>query len=106
MTVPAANGRLHFAGEALSVRHAWIEGALDSAWRAIYAILLDRERFTDKQRKAFFERWGTNPEWIGKPQLEKEPERSDGDEFAKSFWGSLLIKHSLANHVIEAKLEL
>ena len=34
LTLPAADGRLHFAGEAISVRHAWVEGALDSAWRA------------------------------------------------------------------------
>src|ERR1700761_1965300 len=36
---PAADGLLHFAGEAQSVRHAWVEGALDSAWRAVAELL-------------------------------------------------------------------
>lgn len=40
MTKPAAKGSLHFAGEATSTHHAWIVGALDSAWRAVYHILL------------------------------------------------------------------
>jgi len=36
---PAAGGRLHFAGEATSVHHAWIVGSLNSAYRAVYEIL-------------------------------------------------------------------
>ncbi|KAG8806793.1 hypothetical protein FRC17_004807 [Serendipita sp. 399] len=32
-------GRLHFAGEATSVHHAWLVGALNSAFRAVYQIL-------------------------------------------------------------------
>ncbi|KAG9125255.1 hypothetical protein FRC07_008382, partial [Ceratobasidium sp. 392] len=32
-------GRLHFAGEATSVHHAWIVGALNSAYRSLFEIL-------------------------------------------------------------------
>jgi hypothetical protein len=31
---------LHFAGEATSVHHAWVAGALASAWRAVAEILI------------------------------------------------------------------
>jgi monoamine oxidase len=39
MAAPAANGKLHIAGEATSVHHAWVLGALNSAWRAVYNAL-------------------------------------------------------------------
>ncbi|KAK7047644.1 hypothetical protein VNI00_006412 [Paramarasmius palmivorus] len=35
----AAGGRLLFAGEVLSDQHAWVEGALDSAYEAVYKML-------------------------------------------------------------------
>ncbi|KAK0213580.1 hypothetical protein IW262DRAFT_1466891 [Armillaria fumosa] len=35
----AASGRLLFAGEALSDQHAWVEGALDSAYEAVRKML-------------------------------------------------------------------
>ncbi|KAF9560294.1 amine oxidase [Agrocybe pediades] len=58
---PAANDKLHFAGEALSIRHAWVVGALDSAWRAVYDYLF----FSDPTKiEKFFELWGTNAEWF------------------------------------------
>ncbi|KAK2462142.1 hypothetical protein APHAL10511_005840 [Amanita phalloides] len=62
LTTPAADGCLHFAGEALSARHAWVEGALDSAWRAVEEMLVcipDSEIL----RKDFHDKWGFNPEW-------------------------------------------
>ena len=59
---PAAKGHLHFAGEAISVRHAWVVGALDSAWRAVHEMLLF-PAFQSYQEK-FFKNWGLNPEWI------------------------------------------
>ncbi|OAX30569.1 hypothetical protein K503DRAFT_788363, partial [Rhizopogon vinicolor AM-OR11-026] len=37
---PAADGRLHFAGEASSAHHSWIVGALESAQRAVILSLL------------------------------------------------------------------
>lgn len=40
MSMPAALGSLHIAGEAISTQHAWIEGALASAWRCTYQTLL------------------------------------------------------------------
>ena len=40
ITQPGANGRLHFAGEAASVHHAWVAGALTSAWRAVAEVLI------------------------------------------------------------------
>ncbi|KAG9127559.1 hypothetical protein FRC07_012304 [Ceratobasidium sp. 392] len=38
LTRPAAEGRLHFAGEAISTCHAWVAGALDSANRVVTQI--------------------------------------------------------------------
>ena len=64
LNAPASDGRLHFAGEALSVRHAWVEGALDSAWRAVAEMLFKDTEFTDDQRQAFTDHWGENPEWV------------------------------------------
>ncbi|KAA1477082.1 FAD/NAD(P)-binding domain-containing protein [Dentipellis sp. KUC8613] len=37
---PAAEGHLQIAGEATSVHHAWVLGALNSAWRAVYNVLI------------------------------------------------------------------
>lgn len=39
LMMPAANGKLHFAGEALSSGHAWIIGAINSAYRTVAEIL-------------------------------------------------------------------
>ncbi|KAF8475407.1 amine oxidase [Gautieria morchelliformis] len=39
VTKPAAHGLLHFAGEATSVNHAWVAGALDSAYRCVMQIV-------------------------------------------------------------------
>jgi monoamine oxidase len=40
LTRPTANGKLHFVGEASSAHHAWIVGALDSAYRAVLFFLV------------------------------------------------------------------
>ncbi|TID01549.1 putative bifunctional amine oxidase [Colletotrichum higginsianum] len=53
---PAANGHLHFGGEALSSGHAWIIGAVNSAWRTVFEIL-DTEGLEDK-KKEFIDQWG------------------------------------------------
>ena len=62
---PAADGRLHFAGEASSVHHAWIVGALESAERAVILSLLRLGR-RDLAKKVE-ERWGPVSEldWEG-----------------------------------------
>jgi len=56
----AGNGRLHFAGEATSVHHAWVVGALNSAYRTVAEILMTlpdgkRHWYLTKLR----ENWGT-----------------------------------------------
>ncbi|KAF8596137.1 amine oxidase [Ceratobasidium sp. AG-I] len=76
LNTPAANGHLHFAGEAISVRHAWVEGALDSAWKAVYEILAYPE-YESYQTK-FFKNWGINAEWI------KTSQPSDAHTIPKS----------------------
>ncbi|KZV71074.1 hypothetical protein PENSPDRAFT_684941 [Peniophora sp. CONT] len=63
LTNPAAGGRLHFAGEALSTRHGWVEGALDSAWRAVFTLLV-QESGLRSLLPQFLNTWGTNTEWI------------------------------------------
>ncbi|KAF8534739.1 hypothetical protein BDD12DRAFT_858949 [Trichophaea hybrida] len=55
ITKPAARGNLHFAGEAASTHHAWISGALDSAWRCVHEILL-KER--SPKLAEFLRLWG------------------------------------------------
>lgn len=51
---PGADGRFHIAGEATSAHHAWVLGALNSAWRAVFNALIGDET---KQAK-LIERWG------------------------------------------------
>ncbi|KAI0800655.1 hypothetical protein C8Q74DRAFT_1191398 [Fomes fomentarius] len=63
LTAPAGAGRLHFAGEAISTRHAWVEGALDSAWRAVYELLVTEPAWRHLLFK-FFHNWGYNAEWF------------------------------------------
>ncbi|KZP31471.1 hypothetical protein FIBSPDRAFT_945004 [Athelia psychrophila] len=78
MTQPAAYGRLHFAGEAISARHAWVVGALDSAWRAVDELLncsaLWKPKLTD-----FHSKWGFSQDWVA-PEGITTPERSDESE--------------------------
>ncbi|KAI9719379.1 MAG: hypothetical protein M1812_003450 [Candelaria pacifica] len=56
LLAPAANGRLHFAGEALSSGHAWIIGALNSAYRSVAEILAVEGRMDLLEQ--FVEQWG------------------------------------------------
>lgn len=74
---PAAGGYLHFGGEAISVRHAWVEGALDSAWRAVHEMLVFPA--FQSYREQFFANWGVNPEWV-KQGLLKAPTNRRGGE--------------------------
>ncbi|KAG6829741.1 hypothetical protein H0H87_010373, partial [Tephrocybe sp. NHM501043] len=41
VTTSAAHGKFHFAGTAASLKHSWIAGALDSAWRCVDEILVN-----------------------------------------------------------------
>lgn len=67
LTAPNHNKRFHFAGEAISTRHAWVVGALDSAWRAVYEYLLSSGQ--DEKIQTFFDLWGKNVEWTGQSKL-------------------------------------
>lgn len=51
---PAAHGKFHIAGEATSVHHGWVLGALNSAWRAVYNAL---HQYPQKQ-KELIKLWG------------------------------------------------
>jgi hypothetical protein len=65
LTRPAADGKLHFAGEASSAHHAWVVGALESAQRAVILSLL---RFGRRDlAKKVEKRWGPSSEldWEG-----------------------------------------
>jgi hypothetical protein len=77
LTNPAADGRFHFAGEAISVRHAWVEGALDSAWRAVHEMLLQEKAYQPYMKK-FFENWGVNAEWFAESAPQDRGSRKGG----------------------------
>lgn len=65
LTRPAADGKLHFAGEASSAHHAWVVGALESAQRAVILSLLRFGR--GDLAKKVEDRWGPSSEldWEG-----------------------------------------
>lgn len=54
---PAADSKFHIVGEAASVHHAWVVGALDSAYTAVYRFLY-RFQMWDAMDK-LIEEWGT-----------------------------------------------
>jgi hypothetical protein len=60
---PEVYQRLHFAGEATSVHHAWIVGSLNSAYRTVWEIL------SDDDRRALEKAWGTIEE-VERPEEE------------------------------------
>ena len=47
---PGADSRFHIVGEHASVHHAWIAGALNSAYRGVY-MFLERFNLKDKQEE-------------------------------------------------------
>ena len=55
LLTPAVSGHMHFAGEALSSGHAWIIGAVNSAWRTVYEILCTEGM--EEKKKQFIEQW-------------------------------------------------
>ena len=56
LMVPAQNGHLHFGGEALSSGHAWIIGAINSAYRTVLEVLKTEER--DDLIESLVQKWG------------------------------------------------
>lgn len=94
------------------MRHGWVEGALDSAWRAVAGILC-QPGFTSYQEK-FYRNWGVNAEWftdetlqgINEPQDGSEPPADPNDpersvpppfNLEKIMKGNLLLRHHLAS---------
>ncbi|KAG8988954.1 hypothetical protein FRB90_002474 [Tulasnella sp. 427] len=96
LTRPAANGHIHFAGEALSVRHAWVVGALDSAWRAVKEVLWVSHR--DKLVK-FEGLWGNNEEWIVSNWLKSQKDKSLPDAVPEAHVQTDLILCQVMTHV-------
>ena len=86
ITRPAGAGLLHFAGEATSVHHAWIAGAIASAYRAVAEILI-AEGNTPDQAEAILTKALTGPD--GKPLL-RQPEEVNmelyGMQLAFGIW--------------------
>ncbi|EIN12605.1 amine oxidase [Punctularia strigosozonata HHB-11173 SS5] len=62
LTQPAAQGQLYFAGEATSACHAWVAGALDSAWNSIEQFLITYN-YPQSIRDSFHEQWGSSEYW-------------------------------------------
>ncbi|KAF8879816.1 hypothetical protein BD779DRAFT_1446679 [Infundibulicybe gibba] len=90
---PAANGHLHFAGEALSTRHAWVVGALDSAWRAVKELIIIQYGDREGKLKKFTDLWGENMEWRaveaggGRQEAEGQEEGRSGGW--RTSWGKI-----------------
>jgi hypothetical protein len=105
LTHPAADGRLHFAGEAVSVRHAWVEGALGSAWRAVFTLLMTEPAYFHLLGK-FIANWGENAEWIVKPPAQKEPAAGRSPDEAQSGWGATGADNVDVNAVLQSSLLL
>lgn len=57
---PAGHGRLVFAGEAMSIHHGWIVGALESAYRAVYQFLTKYGMWAEKLKLLWH--FGTIPD--------------------------------------------
>lgn len=56
LQVPAAGGNLFFAGELTSIYHGWVVGALSSAHRAVFLMLLKEKQY--KLLNVLVEKWG------------------------------------------------
>ncbi|KII83644.1 hypothetical protein PLICRDRAFT_148036 [Plicaturopsis crispa FD-325 SS-3] len=89
LTLPAARGRLHFAGEAISFRHGWIVGALDSTWRAIHEYLTVSH--PDKLPE-FLRKWGVNDDYnvASSVSIAPSPKKRSFDTSYVSFAPSII----------------
>ncbi|KAM9979064.1 hypothetical protein ACTFIZ_000411 [Dictyostelium cf. discoideum] len=56
LTKPSTDGRFHISGESTSIHHAWIIGALNSAYRSVDRIL--RQENLLQLRSKLIENWG------------------------------------------------
>ncbi|TFK36513.1 hypothetical protein BDQ12DRAFT_609672 [Crucibulum laeve] len=109
MNLPATNGRLHFAGEALSVRHAWVVGALDSAWKAVHEYLILTH---PSKLEAFFKEFGKSWDWFTPPapQEDHDGKQEEGGEEklpgAPAIPGTGLENNLLFQHMVSFRPEL
>jgi len=95
-----AGGRLLFAGEALSEQHAWVEGALDSAYAAVHKMLIgaDRPKLLEKLEA----NWG-NPN-LSKADADEENSLSRKQEIIGAILSTIsdreVIKKTLEHIVL------
>ena len=72
-----ANSRIHIAGEATSVHHAWVLGALNSAWRAVnHAIELRPKKDQAALFEKFYDEWAIPQEEQLTHNLKMKKEKS------------------------------
>jgi monoamine oxidase len=64
---------VYFAGEHLSTRHAWIEGAIDSAAEAVLLLLREHELPIPPE----VERWAEDSPWF-EPESQPKPDTTSG----------------------------
>ncbi|KAF8125406.1 hypothetical protein EV363DRAFT_1350526 [Boletus edulis] len=96
LSYPAANKRLHFAGEAVSTHHAWVVGALDSSWRAVYEYL--KVTGQDEKMKIFKTLWGESSEWAIKSPLDEAAKEDQGHDLLDEHLG--LVNCAIRDRVI------
>ncbi|KAG6371230.1 hypothetical protein JVT61DRAFT_9855 [Boletus reticuloceps] len=96
LTYPAANKRLHFAGEAVSTHHGWVVGALDSSWRAVYEYL--KVTGQDEKMKRFKALWGESSEWATKSPLVEAAKETNGHDLLDEHLG--LVDRAIRDRVI------
>jgi hypothetical protein len=79
--VPLANSRLAICGEAMSVHHAWISGALDSAFFSVTTFLAARATqysdMADKAKKLLGSDFNPDKKLRGDRQRSEHPERDE-----------------------------
>lgn len=68
VTQPASKKqRFHFAGDACSTFHGWVAGALNSAWRAVFEMLIAHPELNPNPSQdilaKFKAEWGDTEEW-------------------------------------------
>ena len=77
LTEPAAGGLLFLAGEAISIHHAWIAGAIDSMTRSVNGLGV-----SIKKRVGKAGRFGALPPEVDYDILEKQTLRSKNKYFS------------------------
>ncbi|EKM59015.1 uncharacterized protein PHACADRAFT_136177 [Phanerochaete carnosa HHB-10118-sp] len=68
VTQPASSKqRLHFAGDATSCFHGWVAGALNSAWRAVFGMLIAHPELNPNPKEDIIDKfvkiWGATEEY-------------------------------------------